>query len=78
MPDSTTKAPEPPTELTLELLKNNMVPFCFKLKKQIRDQFKVLTHKKKSTMQNVLCAFVELYVRNPDQFIVKKEMVVHE
>lgn len=49
-------------------------PVNLKLPKEIQERFKEITHQQKTSMQDVLFAFVNSYIEHPEQFQVKMEI----
>jgi predicted DNA-binding protein len=49
-------------------------PVNLKLPKDIKEQFKRISHDKGTSMQNLLLAFVNAYIENPEKFKIKMEI----
>lgn len=49
-----------------------LVSVNLKLRRRVRDDLKRITHEEGETMQDVLAAFAESYIKAPDQFRVIK------
>jgi predicted DNA-binding protein len=49
-------------------------PVNLKLPKEVKERFKEITHNKNTSMQNLLLAFVNAYIENPEKFKIKMEI----
>ena len=52
-----------------------LAPFNLKLPKDVKSEFKRKTHERGTTMQAVLSAFTLSYIKNPDKFQIKMEVI---
>jgi len=55
-------------------MNNGRVAIMIKLNRKTRDSLKSITHQNHTTIQSVLNAFAESYIRNPEQFKMVKSI----